>query len=100
LYLSRAEPAKALEFSIRALSETETYSNMIPHTNSQVLALAESWRTSAKVQAVVGKTDSAKQSATNALKFWNSMNNAGVLSQYRVEIAEMKIISSDPTVTP
>jgi tetratricopeptide (TPR) repeat protein len=100
LYAARGQSAKALEFSTRALAEAETYSSLTPHSNSQILTLAESWRTNAKVQAVVGKTDGARQSAANALKFWNSMNNPGVLSQYRVEIAEMKTISADSAVEP
>jgi eukaryotic-like serine/threonine-protein kinase len=100
LYASRGESAKALDFSTRALAEAETYSSLAPHTNVQILTLAETWRINAKVQSVVGKTEGAKQSAANALKFWNSMNNAGVLNQYRVEIAEMKIISADSPVGP
>ena len=100
MYASSGESAKALELSARALAETEAYSNLTPHTSSQVLALAESWRTNAKVQAIVGRTESAKQSAANALKFWNSMKSSSVLSQYQVEIAEMKNISSDSAVAP
>jgi len=100
LYASRGESAKALALSAKALSETEAFSTLTPHTNSQVLALAESWRIHAKIQAIVGSTESARQSAANALKFWNSMKNPGVLSQYRVEIAEMKTISPDTAVEP
>jgi tetratricopeptide (TPR) repeat protein len=100
LYASSGESAKALEFSTRAVSESEKYSALAPHTNSQSLTLAESWGTNAKVQAVVGKVDSAKQSAANALKLWNSMKNASALNQYRHEIAEMKTISPDSPAEP
>jgi hypothetical protein len=48
----------------------------------------------------MGKADGARQSAANALKFWNSMKDPGIFSQYRVEIAEMKKISSGATVGP
>jgi serine/threonine protein kinase len=100
LYASSGESAKALEFSTRALAEAETYNALLPRTNTQILVLAESWRTNAKVQAVAGKADSARQSAANALKLWNSMENASVLSRYRGEIAEMKIISQDSAAEP
>lgn len=100
LYASTGQSGKALELSKRALAETEAYSNLTPHTYSQLLVLAESWRTNAKVQAIVGSTESAKQSAANALKFWNSLKNPGLLNQYRVEIAEMKTIAPDSTVEP
>jgi eukaryotic-like serine/threonine-protein kinase len=100
LYASKGEFDKALELSTHTLSEAETYNSLTPHTNSQLLALAQSWGTNAKVQAVMGKVDCARQSAANALKFWNSMKDPGIFSQYRVEIAEMKILSPHAVVGP
>ncbi|MBS1801215.1 MAG: hypothetical protein JSS95_15490 [Acidobacteria bacterium] len=88
LEASSGNTAPALDLANHGLNEAEQFANQTPHTEVQTLDLARAWSTLGLTQYRAGMTSEARQSATNALKLWETIKKPGLLAPYRQIIAD------------
>lgn len=96
LEASLGHNAKALEEANQAIGHAQGAGDHNMHTDSQTAVLGKAWAMMAITQSKLGMVQDARESASDAMRFWSTVTRKGMLLTYRKLMAETQLIADLP----
>jgi hypothetical protein len=94
LQSANGDHAAALQMAAKALASAEKYASG-PAVAVHAAQLGNAWAVLAIMQGEASQKDAARKSAEKASDIWDSVNNPGLLTTFRISMANNKRLLAD-----
>lgn len=92
--LAAHENAAALEMALDALACAKRFSDHTPRSEAETIQLGKAWALVSIAQAGANQSIEAKESASRALKLWDSMGQPNQLAPHRAIVETMRRLAA------